>query len=229
MKTLKIVTVLSLFSQLLIAQIPIGENINGWVQISNLHVDYHYSDGSPEPPILKAILTSDWPFYHPRIRTDVVYEQDTNFCNIYIKDCFYGQGWIIDFEYQQYMLGISVGEITVLNIYTDTNTVSNGGAYAMQNFYGLIKSDTIPAFYLNTETNEDIRISLYPNPATSHLNIKVNNSALIESVVIKATDGTTVLEQKETEKIPISHLAAGVYFVNVRYDNRVITKKFVKE
>jgi len=214
---------LSFFSQ---AQIPIQPQ-PGYATISDLKLIYE--NGSPfDPPQLEATITSTWEFYEINYRESFVLSADTVFYNIYIKNCYYGI-WEGIYDYERYTMPSN--DIMILNIYSDTSTI-NDWYCPNQNFYGLLASDTILASEVVTaglSENSELQISIYPNPATSHLNIKTNNASLIESIEITSMDGTTVLTQKQTEKIPIAHLAAGVYFLHVRFDNAVVSKKFVKE
>jgi|SaaInl85LU_5_DNA_1037374.scaffolds.fasta_scaffold01083_4 hypothetical protein len=211
-----------------LGQIPVVQEL-GYATISDLTLIYENGSTFTSPQ-LECNITSAWDFYETNYRETKHWglTTDTLYCNIFIKRCFYPLP-IETFDYERYTQ--TLGELVILNIYSDTNSV-NTSFCPNQNYYGLIASDTILASEVVTASLNEIsepQISVYPNPTTSYLNIKVNNNALVESVEITSMGGTTVLTQKETEKIPISHLAAGVYFIHVRYDNAVITKKFVKE
>lgn len=219
---------LSFFSQ---AQIPIQPQ-PGYATISDLKLIYE--NGSPfSLPQLEATITSTWEFYEINYREVATYSTnyDTIFNSIYIKNCFYQITEEI-YDYERYTaLPLNTSGLIIFNIYSDTSTI-NDWYCPNQNFYGLLASDTILASEVVTASLNKIsepQISIYPNPATSYLNIRANNTISIESVEITSMDGTSVFTQKETEKIPIAHLAAGVYFIHVRYDNAVVTKKFVKE
>ncbi|MBR0073812.1 MAG: T9SS type A sorting domain-containing protein, partial [Bacteroidales bacterium] len=74
-------------------------------------------------------------------------------------------------------------------------------------------------------------ISLYPNPASDVLNIALQGSEVNEVVVIdiygKAVAHATVAEGSNT--MDISALPAGMYFVQLKANNRVkATQKIVK-
>ena len=73
-------------------------------------------------------------------------------------------------------------------------------------------------------------ISIYPNPARNHLNIRNTNSIQINSIRIYDVLGRLVLSEEENvEIIDLSHLNSGVLFVEIETDQGVIIKKVVKE
>ncbi|HWY12224.1 MAG TPA: T9SS type A sorting domain-containing protein, partial [Bacteroidia bacterium] len=86
---------------------------------------------------------------------------------------------------------------------------------------------------INNPKLNDSSLSIYPNPASSLLYIKSEET--IGKSQIKVTDmlGKTVLESKSTDlyqtSINIEQLNSGIYFLNIKFDNnKSIVKKFVK-
>lgn len=82
---------------------------------------------------------------------------------------------------------------------------------------------------LNTSSQvQDLVFSIYPNPATTILNVNLN--AEIKSVSIYNTLGQMVQENVEADKIiDISGLKTGSYFFNVISDRGTVSSKFIKE
>lgn len=212
---------ISIFSK---AQIPVISGNEHVLKIVSM--DYDLSIPSP---LIKAVLSSHKPAFEPHIRTDVVHYSGYAEINIYMKDCYYFE-WLFEYDYQRYLLSSFNIDYVVMNTFLDTNTVDTINCI-YRDFFTALDTDTIELLpqFASFDVSKNVDIQIYPNPATTHLNIKANNVALIESVEITSMDGTTVLTQKETEKIPVGHLAAGVYFIHVRYNSTTITKKFVKE
>jgi hypothetical protein len=69
-------------------------------------------------------------------------------------------------------------------------------------------------------------ISIYPNPAKHDLFIKSDSS--IEKVEIYNLSGLRVLtENNFAEKIDVSHLEEGIYFVRITADSTIATKKII--
>jgi hypothetical protein len=74
--------------------------------------------------------------------------------------------------------------------------------------------------------------SLYPNPATSEINLSFADKA---DAVIEVTDvyGKVLLsavnEGRETVQLNISTLASGIYFVKVSSEGRSVVRKFIRQ
>jgi Secretion system C-terminal sorting domain len=69
--------------------------------------------------------------------------------------------------------------------------------------------------------------AIYPNPASDILNIKSKEP--IEQIKIYDTKGIIhSLSKYEIEKIPISNLASGLYFIEIKYKNKIEIQKFIK-
>ncbi|MEY2828866.1 MAG: hypothetical protein RIQ33_724 [Bacteroidota bacterium] len=72
------------------------------------------------------------------------------------------------------------------------------------------------------------KLSVYPNPATSELNVNVKGEK-IEALKITSINGQIMTSEFAANKINISHLAASVYFVEVKTANNIYRTKFIKE
>lgn len=74
----------------------------------------------------------------------------------------------------------------------------------------------------------DFGVSVYPNPATDRLNIRTSLEGYTADIY--TSGGRLVLRQSENDGnavIPVSHLAQGVYFLNIWNAGTNITKKIV--
>ncbi|MBQ5457160.1 MAG: T9SS type A sorting domain-containing protein, partial [Bacteroidales bacterium] len=123
------------------------------------------------------------------------------------------------------------------NIATPTLPGEQQLAITLTDFYGNTKTIykdiyVNPCHDLAVDENDNIMLSVYPNPATEYINIAGENIAEIEicnllgevvyynSSVAPRHDATIVIS---TENMP-----AGSYFVRVRMeDSKVVTKKIV--
>lgn len=86
--------------------------------------------------------------------------------------------------------------------------------------------DNITTGFVGVEENEVITASVYPNPATDVLNIKMNEE--VASVVITALDGKTVATENST-LINISALNTGMYLYTITgVSGKVAKGNFVK-
>lgn len=79
-----------------------------------------------------------------------------------------------------------------------------------------------------TEVTADALLSVYPNPATSELTMKVAAEAVGSTVKVMSLDGKLLLEQEvesQVQTISIADLPAGMYILNIAQSNL----RFVKQ
>jgi hypothetical protein len=98
--------------------------------------------------------------------------------------------------------------------------------------YVLTDADALSLYTNNTLSSADfnqnnLQVSLYPNPATDMLNIEMANE--INSIEIYNIQGQKVRTANQ-KQINISELASGLYMIRIQSnDNAIATKKFVKK
>jgi hypothetical protein len=74
-------------------------------------------------------------------------------------------------------------------------------------------------------------ISVYPNPATSVVNLSSKNGLTFENVTIVDVNGRTVktvVDNQTQLQINVSDLTSGVYFMNIETNEGKTVKKFIK-
>ncbi len=78
---------------------------------------------------------------------------------------------------------------------------------------------------------EENLIQIYPNPTTNKIEIKIQESHLINKVVrIVDLNGRTIkLHQLPATNIDVSELPDGVYLLVFNYEDKTISKQFVKQ
>jgi hypothetical protein len=76
-------------------------------------------------------------------------------------------------------------------------------------------------------------ISIYPNPATDVLNLKVAGSETITAIQVVDLNGRQMISKTfnnvSDAQIDVYDLTAGMYLINITSDNATITKKFLKQ
>jgi hypothetical protein len=81
-------------------------------------------------------------------------------------------------------------------------------------------------------TDEFIRenkLSIYPNPTNSTLNLKLTNNTLIEEVIISDLTGKKILDQTiDTQQINTELLTSGLYIIQVYSEGNKWQNKFIK-
>ena len=78
----------------------------------------------------------------------------------------------------------------------------------------------------NIDGVENTNVALYPNPVTNILNIEAQG---IQEVNVMDVNGRTVMTEQNTNRIDMSNLANGVYFVRVITTEGVSTQKIAKK
>ena len=84
---------------------------------------------------------------------------------------------------------------------------------------------------------ENVNVSLYPNPATTFMNIKVNaeEAQQFSAKVVDMMGKTVYVDQFDHNggtslyQIPVDNLAKGVYFLHLNNSNGSTVQKFIVE
>jgi len=92
-------------------------------------------------------------------------------------------------------------------------------------------NNTIEIVETDAIVNDEIFISVYPNPANTEINIIVTNSSLkVTYIEIFNSIGQLVLKKSINEsKVDISTLAKGVYILKMKLGKKYYLTKFLKE
>ena len=74
-------------------------------------------------------------------------------------------------------------------------------------------------------------LSIYPNPMTTELSFGFENQNKEYTWTIKSSQGQTILshQSNQFEKIDVSQLSSGVYYLEIELGNQKITKRLVKQ
>ena len=111
-------------------------------------------------------------------------------------------------------------------IYIDqvTITASSGGARTAGSTIAKLHSPMIDASRLDDD------VTIYPNPANDFLNIQVTDEE-VEMIEIYSINGAVVkrvTNDLELQRLDISDLESGMYFIMIQSEEEVVTHKFVK-
>ncbi|PHR29546.1 MAG: hypothetical protein COA38_11345 [Fluviicola sp.] len=77
------------------------------------------------------------------------------------------------------------------------------------------------------DIEQDLKWSVYPNPAAETITLSGLTSESINSIKILDVNGAVVLEAESVHLIPVSGLNAGMYFVRIIHNGKVEQQKFV--
>lgn len=80
-------------------------------------------------------------------------------------------------------------------------------------------------------SEENTKLLVYPNPATSNISIELSNNVTIEKVFIYSILGDKISTQNGANnskiKVDVSNLSAGIYFIKAKTDNGIVSKKLI--
>ncbi len=83
---------------------------------------------------------------------------------------------------------------------------------------------------LSSDSFESNEFSIYPNPATTILNISNPNNIEVKNISITDINGRIVKNQEGSlTQVNVSDLNAGVYFITIEAEEGNTTKKFIKQ
>ncbi len=113
------------------------------------------------------------------------------------------------------------------DVYIDDITIT-ASTQLMQNATLEVVEDLMVPIVFAEEIDEEVNI--YPNPATTKLNIESNVAENME-VSIFSTTGQLIFYEEELDNheiIDISKFETGIYIIKIRTDGDIITKKLIK-
>lgn len=90
-----------------------------------------------------------------------------------------------------------------------------------------LESHSFSTLNINNEKFDKNQIIIYPNTTKHFFNI-VSNSA-INLVELFDNTGKKILSINQTNKIDVTNLASGIYFLNINFDNININRKIIIE
>lgn len=119
-------------------------------------------------------------------------------------------------------------------VLNSTPALTNQNAFVVRNGSG----PTNPFRLINSESKDEtisaaIDVDIYPNPASSQLNIRIPYSDSETILELRDVQGKLIASEKITGttnfNMDISKYTPGMYFINIKGENTNTVKKFVKE
>lgn len=95
-------------------------------------------------------------------------------------------------------------------------------------------TDSLPTYLAANEAvsnnGNTVNIKIYPNPVTDSFSIKLPNQLEIKQIEIFDTSGKLVNNNiSQNNKIYVSSLSPGIYFIKIKTDKGVFVAKFIKK
>ncbi len=159
---------------------------------------------------------------------------EVSFCIIPSKPSLLDQGLTVVASggsgalYQFYVNGSPIGGQTAnaslkkdfIGQYTVRAVTSDGCISAVSNTVGVAA--------LGSETRDELKLVLSPNPATDAITVKMPENMAILKANIYSISGVKMLEFTENV-VDITSLASGTYIIRVQSNEKELTGKFVKK
>ena len=139
-----------------------------------------------------------------------------------------------------YWLGLSVEATDASNLFWENSTaglIGAGEAYDDGGGGGFVIDGTLEGVYDFTVDCEPILglgdnlaelVSIYPNPASSRINIEIPGNIEITNVALFDVLGKNTGATLVNGTIDVSNLSQGVYILNIQTDRGTLTQKVVK-
>ena len=134
--------------------------------------------------------------------------------------------------YRQSPVGLTTNLNNMWNVpFTDMPTTAQ--AQVMQqvawNTVTSLTSWTGVSGVLANDNFEKTNFSIYPNPANDKIFIQNNDDSSVENIIVFDISGKKILEQNNNfTSINIQNLETGIYFLQIKSDNKTSQIKFIK-
>ncbi|MBI9052801.1 MAG: M4 family metallopeptidase [Bacteroidales bacterium] len=137
----------------------------------------------------------------------------------------YGDGMCCSYGNGSYTLEVTGGA-----------TIKTGGSFGSSEVTNFCLPNTTYGFAPTTTSFGDVStkpiINIYPNPASTYINVQVTNATAHGVISIYSATGSLVkvVEIEESEReINISELPSGLYLISIDTKKEAITRQFIKK
>ncbi len=198
----------------------------------NSPVEIHSVDIANNTKTADVIINGDDAFGEPAF-------SDGDYFKIMIEGFYNGESQgVVSFFLADYTAGntyVSDTWNTVnLNSFGMTDSLkfnlysTHTGAYGMNTPAYFCIDNIVYSYPASIDNNQSNSFSIYPNPVKNILNITniINSEILISNLSGKII--YTKTNCNESEKINLSNVKSGIYFIKIKNKNKIFIKKFIK-
>jgi len=212
---------------------------------ARFHDSYHSSVVWGEEPHLEYYFWTDTDtIYYKKLDSSLLYydigfqqnqyiEYSNELCDSLINGCAYesGPGFENNFTRNEYGRGLGK---------TYAYFYNGSGHEEMWNFrlFYYKKGDLecgdpdMVTVGIQEKNRQEFEFTIYPNPATSFINIKCQTPSDFIQCIITNAQGQIMLSAQlngDEHRLNINHLESGIYFLQINDGTRLAIKKFIKE
>lgn len=129
--------------------------------------------------------------------------------------------------------------------FNGVNYTAKNGIVVISNIadgeHKITKGDTTNLYYIKSTFDEETtltskenllnntEVSIYPNPVTDKVNIKVSENSIIRKIRILSIDGRIVKTIENSPSIDVKNINSGIYILQIETNNNIISKKIIKK
>lgn len=200
-----------------------------YVGISQLH----YYFWTKTDTVSYTNLDSSIVYFDQGFQLDQYVENSTALCDSLINGCAYeyGSGFENDYIVNEYGKGLGKTYAYYYSGQGQDVLWRNKLFYYKKGGFECGVSDTLTAG-IDKINSQEFKFTIYPNPATSAINIKNETQFDFFHCIIANSLGQIILSEQlngTQNKLNINHLKNGIYFLQINSGNHITIKKFIKE
>ena len=130
------------------------------------------------------------------------------------------------------LTNLQVGAKFYLRVWLETDAAKSTNN---QSDVGLFTLTASESSVLSTDNfiEEKTELVMFPNPAKSNVSVVLSNNLTIQKVEVYSILGDKIITQKSENKskitLDVSNLSAGIYFVKVKSEDKIRSKKIIIE
>ncbi|MDD4395564.1 MAG: T9SS type A sorting domain-containing protein, partial [Bacteroidales bacterium] len=128
--------------------------------------------------------------------------------------------------------GLQIAQVLVDNVNDAAHANFDNPSLATYTFNNVIANHTIEAIYADAiaDYTSNCTIDIFPNPVRQTLTI--TNDKTMDEVVVYDVTGKAVYRNhfcNNRIELDLSNLYSGIYILKITSDNKIYTKKFIKQ
>lgn len=211
-------TVYSISHESSATQAYFSKSVNGGHNFSTITLVPNISDNTYYGTYFDTQIF-DFYFDSPQHGFIVGYNYDINE-GVIFETNDYGQNWIV------YHTGFN--EVFYSLLFIDDSTAFIGGSNGL-----LLKwnpSVTLSPVGINESLISDISFHVFPNPANEFVTVECTTGSKVDMITVSNILGEEILSvsyKSNQSVIPVSNLPDGIYFISIRSEHLIATKKIV--
>lgn len=83
--------------------------------------------------------------------------------------------------------------------------------------------------FLSTSSFNNMSVTVFPNPVSNQLNIRLSNNENIDKIIVTDLLGKEIISQKNTNQLSVENLANGIYLIEIFSNDVILRTKFIKK